>query len=34
MNLVYWLNPGDRIRAGDRKPTAVRPPLFDNPRSD
>ena len=31
MNRVYWLNPGDSIRAGDRKLTAVRPPLFDNP---
>jgi len=31
MDRVYWLNPGDTIRAGDRKLTAVRPPLFDNP---
>jgi flavorubredoxin len=31
MNRVYWLNPGDSISAGDRKLTAVRPPLFDNP---
>lgn len=31
MDRVYWLNPGDSIRAGDRKLTAVRPPLFDNP---
>lgn len=31
MNRVYWLNPGDSIDAGDRKLTAVRPPLFDNP---
>ena len=31
MDRVYWLNPGDMIRAGDRKLTAVRPPLFDNP---
>jgi flavorubredoxin len=31
MNRVYWLNPGDSIRVGDRKLTAVRPPLFDNP---
>jgi flavorubredoxin len=28
---VYWLNSGDSIRVGDRKLTAVRPPLFDNP---
>jgi flavorubredoxin len=28
---VYWLNPGDSIDVGDRKLTAVRPPLFDNP---
>jgi flavorubredoxin len=31
MDRVYWLNPGDSIRVGDRKLTAVRPPLFDNP---
>jgi len=31
MNRVYWLNPGDTIRAGDRELTAVRPPIFDNP---
>jgi len=31
MDRVYWLNPGDRISAGDRMLTAVRPPLFDNP---
>lgn len=31
MDRVYWLNPGDGIRAGDRNLTAVRPPLFDNP---
>lgn len=31
MDRVYWLNPGDRISVGDRKLTAVRPPLFDNP---
>ena len=31
MNRVYWLNSGDSIRVGDRKLTAVRPPLFDNP---
>ncbi len=31
MNRVHWLNPGDSISVGDRKLTAVRPPLFDNP---
>ena len=31
MHRVYWLNPGDSISVGDRKLTAVRPPLFDNP---
>jgi flavorubredoxin len=31
MDRVCWLNPGDSINAGDRKLTAVRPPLFDNP---
>jgi flavorubredoxin len=31
MHRVYWLNPGDSIRVGDRELTAVRPPLFDNP---
>ncbi len=31
MERVYWLNPGDSIEAGDRRLTAVRPPLFDNP---
>jgi flavorubredoxin len=31
MDRVYWLNPGDSISAGDRKLSAVRPPLFDNP---
>jgi flavorubredoxin len=31
MRRVYWLNSGDSITAGDRKLTAVRPPLFDNP---
>jgi len=31
MDRVYWLNPGDSISVGDRKLTAVRPPLFDNP---
>ncbi len=33
MDRVYWLNPGDSIAVGDRKLTAVRPPLFDNPSS-
>jgi len=31
MDRVTWLNPGDSISVGDRKLTAVRPPLFDNP---
>ncbi len=31
MDRVYWLNPGDSIFTGDRKLTAFRPPLFDNP---
>jgi hypothetical protein len=31
MPRVYWLNSGDSIRVGDRKLTAVRPPMFDNP---
>jgi len=31
MHRVYWLNPGESISVGDRKLTAVRPPLFDNP---
>jgi hypothetical protein len=31
MDRVYWLNSGDSISVGDRKLTAVRPPLFDNP---
>ncbi len=31
MDRVYWLNPGESIDVGDRKLTAVRPPLFDNP---
>jgi flavorubredoxin len=31
MHRVYWLNPGDSIRVGDRELTAIRPPLFDNP---
>ncbi len=31
LDRVYWLNSGDSIRVGDRRLTAVRPPLFDNP---
>lgn len=31
MHRVCWLNSGDRITVGDRRLTAVRPPLFDNP---
>jgi flavorubredoxin len=31
MDRVYWLNPGGSIDVGDRKLTAIRPPLFDNP---
>jgi flavorubredoxin len=31
MHRVHWLNSGDSIRVGDRKLTALRPPLFDNP---
>jgi flavorubredoxin len=31
MHRVYWLNSGESIQLGDRKLTAVRPPLFDNP---
>jgi flavorubredoxin len=31
MDRVYWLNSGDSISVGDRKLTAIRPPLFDNP---
>ena len=31
MDRVYWLNPGDTIKAGDHELTAVRPPIFDNP---
>ena len=31
MDRVHWLNSGESIRVGDRKLTAVRPPLFDNP---
>jgi flavorubredoxin len=31
MHRVYWLNSGDSINVGDRRLTAFRPPLFDNP---
>jgi len=31
MHRVHWLNPGDSIAVGDRRLTAIRPPLFDNP---
>ena len=31
MDRVYCLNPGESISAGDRRLTAVAPPLFDNP---
>lgn len=31
MNRVYCLNPGESISVGDRKLTAITPPLFDNP---
>ena len=31
MDRVYWLNPGDKINAGDHELVAVRPPIFDNP---
>ena len=31
MQRVYWLNSGESISVGDRKLTAIRPPLFDNP---
>jgi flavorubredoxin len=31
MERVYWINAGESIPVGDRKLTAVRPPLFDNP---
>jgi glyoxylase-like metal-dependent hydrolase (beta-lactamase superfamily II) len=31
MHRVRWLNPGDCLDVGDRKLTAVRTPLFDNP---
>ena len=31
LHRVYLLNPGQTIDVGDRKLTALRPPLFDNP---
>ena len=31
MNRVHWLNSGESIEMGDRRLTAVRPPIFDNP---
>jgi hypothetical protein len=31
LNRVYLLNPGQSLDAGDRRLTASRPPLFDNP---
>jgi len=33
LDRVYALTPGDAIDTGDRKLTALRPPLFDNPMS-
>jgi flavorubredoxin len=33
MDRVYWLNPGGSIDVGDRKLTAIRPTLYDNPAS-
>ena len=31
MDRVHWLNPGDKITAGNHDLVAVRPPIFDNP---
>jgi hypothetical protein len=31
LNRVYLLNPGQTLDVGDRRLTALRPPLFDNP---
>ena len=31
MDRVYLVNPGQSVTVGDRRLTAVRPPLFDNP---
>ncbi len=30
MDRVYAINPGDTVDVGDRKLSALRPPLFDN----
>jgi hypothetical protein len=31
MDRLFWINQGDTISAGDRRLTAIRPPIFDNP---
>jgi flavorubredoxin len=31
MDRLYLLNPGERLRVGDRTLSAIRPPAFDNP---
>jgi glyoxylase-like metal-dependent hydrolase (beta-lactamase superfamily II) len=31
MDRAYWLNPGEKITAGEHELMAVRPPIFDNP---
>ncbi|MDX1386860.1 MAG: MBL fold metallo-hydrolase, partial [bacterium] len=31
MDRVYFLNPGQKLKVGDRTLTAVKPPIFDNP---
>jgi flavorubredoxin len=31
LHRAHWLNSGDSLKVGDRRLTAVRPPLFDNP---
>jgi flavorubredoxin len=33
MDRLYAINPGESLEVGDRKLTAIRPPLFDNPLS-
>ena len=33
MDRLYAINPGESLQAGDRKLSAIRPPLFDNPMS-
>ena len=33
LNRLYAINPGETLDIGDRRLTAVRPPLFDNPMS-